>query len=46
MVSLATSETVISVTRVWSPGKNIVVMFGIKYILCAYLASVAQLAEV
>ena len=44
MVSLATLATVILVSRVWSPGKNTIVVLEVKYFpaSCAYSESVAQ----
>ena len=47
MVSLDILTTVISVSRTWSPGKNIIVVLEVKYISasCAYSESVVQLVE-
>ena len=47
MVSLATLATVIFVSRVWSPGKNTIVVLEVKYRSAsrAYSESVVQLAE-
>ena len=47
MVSLATWETVIFMSRAWSPCKNTIVVLDVKYSLasCAYWMSVVQLAE-
>ena len=46
-VSLAMFETVIFVSRVWSPGKNTIVVLEVKYssASCAYSESVVQLVE-
>ena len=43
----ATLATVIFVSRVWSPGKNTIVVLEVKYssASCAYSESVVQLAE-
>ena len=48
MVSLVTLATVILVSRVWSPGKNTIVVLEVKYssASCAYSESVAQWVEV
>ena len=47
MVSLVTLTTVILVSRTWSPGKNTIVVSGVKYVsaFCAYSESVAQWVE-
>ena len=47
MVRLVTLETVIFLSRTWSPGKNIIVVLEVKYssASCAYSESVVQLAE-
>ena len=44
IVSLATPVTVISVSRIWSPDKNTIVEFEVKYssACCVYSESVAQ----
>jgi len=45
MVSLDTLATVISASRMWSPGKNTIVVLEVKYssASCAYSESVVQL---
>ena len=47
MVSPFTFATVIFVSRVWSPGKNTIVVLEVKYssAFCAYSESVVQLVE-
>ena len=47
IVSLVTLATVIFVSRVWSPGKNTIVVLEAKYssVSCAYSESVVQLVE-
>ena len=47
MVSVDTLATVIFVSRVWSPGKNTIVVLEVKHKLasCAYSESVVQLVE-
>ena len=44
MVNLVTLATVMFVSRVWSPGKNTMVVLEVKYssVSCAYAESVAQ----
>ena len=46
-VRLATLATVILLSRVWSPGKNTIVVLEVKYssASCAYSESVAQWIE-
>ena len=47
MVSLATLATVMFISRVWSPGKNTIVVLDVKYSSAsrAYSESVVQLVE-
>ena len=47
IVNLATLPTVILVSRVWSPGKNTIVVLEVKYssASCAYSESVVQWVE-
>ena len=47
IVSLATLATVIFLSRMWSPGKNTIVVLEVKYssASCAYSESVAQWVE-
>ena len=44
MVRPVTLATVIFISRMWSPGKNTIVVFEVKYssACCAYSESVAQ----
>ena len=46
-VNLVTWATMILVSRVWSPGKNTIVVLEVKYssASCAYSESVVQLVE-
>ena len=47
MIRLVLSATVIFLSRIWSPGKNTIVVLEVKYSLasCAYSESVVQWVE-